>query len=124
MFAPDPVDTGIPDLVEDQLPVWGALSWYAPAVQLADCEHDGAVFTITSGMFLDSRYGVLQPECGRQYAPIDLVTLEANHVAVSLADLYTAVCEVKTEIEADLRQEFGDRPTRPSDAFTRADIRL
>lgn len=58
------IDTEIPDLVADQLPVWGALSWYVPAMYLADCAHDGAVFTITSGMFLDSRYGLLQPERG------------------------------------------------------------
>lgn len=43
---------------------------------------------------------------------------------VSLTDLYAAVCEVTIQIEGDLRGEFGDRPTGPSDAFTRADIKI
>jgi hypothetical protein len=51
-------------------------------------------------------------------------SLEAKHVVVSLTDLYAAMCEAKADIEADLRQEFGDRPTGPSNAFLRADIDL
>jgi len=110
----------IKDLVGQNIPVWGTLSWFT----ILDPEHkSGFTCTIVAGTVFQSMDGLLVNPLGKEInVPIDLITLTANNSSICLSDVMRHVERLTRSMESGLREQLKDLPPAQGDVMACAEI--
>jgi len=114
------LDQETQDLVGQNIPVWGTLSWFT----ILDPERkSGFTCTIVAGTVFQSMDGLLVNPLGKETnVPVDLITLTANNSTICLSDVMRHVERLTRSMESGLREQLKDLPPAQGDVIACAEI--
>jgi hypothetical protein len=114
------LDEETQDLVGQNIPVWGVLSWFT----MLDPKHNsGFTCTILAGTIFQSMDGLLINPLGKEIkAPVDLITLTANNSVICLSDVMRHVEKLTRSMESGLHEQLKNMPPAQGDVMACAEI--
>jgi hypothetical protein len=107
-------------LIGQNIPVWGALSWFT---MLDPNGKSGFTCTIVAGtLFQNMDSSLINPLGKNVNVPVDLITLTANNNAICLSDVIQHVEKLTRSIERGLIEQFKDLHPAQGDIMACAEI--
>lgn len=109
----------IHQMVAENLPVWGALSW----ISMPDPEFKSVYScTLVAGTWFERREPLVSPLGKTLSPPVDMITLEASGCSVCLSDVMRSVEALVRSLEVILSEQFKDQPYFGRDSLICAEI--
>ncbi len=116
------LDKEILDLIAARQPIWGTLTWYA---SYDDTRVNGCSCILVAGSIFSREEYRLENPCGKVVTyPVGLISLTAAGQQLNISDTAEDARKLIEGLNRELLQEFGNLPSRGTDLFVKADMRL
>lgn len=114
------LDERTQELIGQNIPVWGALSWFT--VLDPECK-SGFTCTILAGTIFQSMEELFVNPLGKKLnVPIDLITLTVSNMSICLSEVMRHVERLTRSMEEALKESMKDFPPSQGDVLACAEI--
>jgi hypothetical protein len=116
------LDTEIPSLLKQNLPIWGVLTW----VKVQDCEK-GILFScalVPGTVYSFQDLQILNPLGKEVTLPVDLFNLSMGGNSICLSEVIRLTGELINGIEPQLENQFRNLPTSGSDLLVMIEVNV
>lgn len=114
------LDEKVPQLENQNIPVWGALSWIT--VLDPECKSCFTCTLITGTIFKSVEELLVNPLGKKIELPVDHITLTASGYTISLSDVMRLTERLTRYIEGQLEDQIKDLPRKQEDILACAEI--